>query len=403
MAIYKFKGMDRQGRNIHGQVEADSIASAQAMVKKDGIYLVSIQDKAKLKNALNIFSKNVDVKTLAVASRNLSSLLGAGIPLVDSLDTVAKQTEHPVMAEALGVIRESVNAGKSFHQSLAGFPHIFNKTFTTMCEAGEVSGTLDMILMRLTQLIEDQSQTKDKVRSALIYPAVILVFAFFMVIFLLTYVVPKIQVLFEESTAASIPWYSAFLLNLSSSLREYWMSLSVFFIIAVFSFWRWLKSKKGRRIWDHFSLKLPVFGPLIRAVIISRMSRTLSVLLKGGVTLTEALDIVKNVVNNHKFYHILSLARESIERGNNLSTPLIQSGAFPPMVTQMLRVGEKTGQLEKMLSQISETYDNQIKTEISAMTALLEPALLIIMGGIIAFIIFSTMIPMMQMYNISGF
>lgn len=403
MAIYEFKGMNKKGQNIHGRIEAESISSAQALIKKSGVYLVSIKDKSKNKSTLfsSLILQKIDVKTLAVVTRNLSSLIKSGIPLVEALDTVSKQTNHPLMAEALTYIKDSVNAGKNFHTSLEKFPNIFNKTYTVMCESGELSGTLDSVLLRLAQLIEDQSALQDKVRSALIYPAIILLFAISMIIFLLTYVVPKVQVLFEENIN-TLPWYSSFLLQISNILRQYWISIIIAFLCFIFALWKWKNSSHGQKTWDHLSLNLPIFGNLIRSVIISRMSRTLSNLLKGGVTLVDSLDIVKNVVNNQKFHFIILSAKESIERGGNLSLPLIQSGEFPPMVTQMLRIGEKTGQLERMLTQISETYDNQIKTEISALTSLLEPVMLIIMGGIIAFIIFSTMIPLMQMYNISS-
>ena len=404
MAVYDFKGMNSKGQNVRGQVEADSLSLAQLMIKRKGIYLISIKDRSRQKSISSLFHflKKVDVKTLSVTTRNLASLLKSGISLVDALETVSKQTVHPTMAEALNYVKDSVNAGKSFHKSLEKFPNIFNKTFSSMCEAGELSGTLDSILIRLAVLIEDQSKLQDKVRSALIYPAIMTVFSFFMVIFLLTYVVPKIRVLFEESTVASIPWYSAFLLSASDFLRQYWLSMALAFVLCVLALWKWKNSAVGQKMWDNYCLKIPVFGRLIRAVIVSRMSRTLSTLLKGGVTVVDALDIVKNVVNNHKIHNVLVLAKESIERGNNLSTPLVHSGEFPPMVTQMIRVGEKTGQLEKMLSQISETYDSQIRTELDTLTSMLEPAMLIIMGGIIAFIVFSIMVPLLQMYNLSG-
>ena len=401
MAVYDFKGVNQKGQNVSGRIEAESLNLARGQIKKSGIYLTSIQDKSK-KNVSKIFrnSKNVDIKTLNLATRNLATLLKSGIPLVDALETIARQSQNPIMTEALNHIKDSVNEGKSFHRALSHFPSIFSQTYRSMCEAGEVSGTLDVVLLRLAEFTEAQSRLQDKVRSALIYPSLMAVFSFFMIIFLLTYVVPKVRVLFEEGSEDTLPWYSRTMLNLSEQLIQNWVPFTVFIVLFIFGLWRWKNSEHGRKLWDSWSLRLPVFGKLIRSVAISRFSRTLSTLLHGGVPVMDALEIVKKVMNNQRLRSVIEEARELISRGENLSSPLIRSGEFPPMVTQMIRVGEKTGHLENMLTQISNTYDNQVKTDIDTLTALLEPAMLILMGGIIAFIVFSTIIPIMQIYNL---
>ena len=402
MAVYEFKGVNKKGQNVSGRIETDTIASARSQIKNNGIYLVSITDQSRQSNIQLLFAKKVDIKTLNLMTHNLATMLKSGVPLVDAYDTLIKQSTHPTMKEALVQIRNSINEGKSMHRALAMFPKIFNKTYISMCEAGELSGTLDVVLKRLAQFTEAQSRLQDKVRSALIYPSLMAVFAFFMIIFLLVYVVPKVRVLFEENTESSLPWYSTMLLNFSDYLIANWIPLTLFFALIIFGLWRWKKSSKGQKTWDHISLKIPVFGRLIRSVAISRFARTLSTLLRGGVPVMDALDIVKNVVNNQKLQKVIIEARDLISRGENLSTPLIHSGEFPPMVTQMIRVGEKTGHLEAMLAQISDTYDNQVRTDLETMTALLEPAMLILMGGVIAFIVFSTIIPLLQIYNLEG-
>ena len=404
MSVYEFKGINEKGKNIQGSIEADSENSARLQIKKSGVYIIFLKNKSTVHEPSSLFStaKRVDVKTLAVMTRNLSTMLKSGIPLVDALNTISKQTEHPFMAEVLSHIKNSVNEGKSFHQSLELFPKIFNKTYISLCKAGEVSGTLDMVLLQLAQFTEAQTQLQSKVRSALIYPAIMSVFSVFMIIFLLTFVVPKVRVLFEDTSQTSIPWYSSLLLDLSDFLIQYWVVITIGFIIFIFCAWKWKNSPSGQKIWDRNSLKLPIFGKLLSSVAIARFSRTLSTLLKGGVPVIEALDIVKNVVNNHRLYTIIENAKSDISRGENLSLSLIQSKFFPPMVTQMIRVGEKTGQLEKMLAQISDTYDSQVKTDVETMTSLLEPIMLILMGGVIAFIVFSTLIPLLQIYNLEG-
>ena len=404
MPNYSFTGVNAKGRTTRGTVTAESINAAKSKLKLEGIVVTDLQSASQTSQVMSLITKKkVDVKELNTITHNLSVMLKAGVPLVEAIDTLIKQSSHPSMLEALNFIKQSLTEGKSFHQSLKKFPHIFNTTYIAMCEAGELSGTLDIVLQRLSLFTEAQSRLQDKVRSSLIYPILMSIFAFFMIIFLLTYVVPKIRVLFEGTAEQTLPWYSHMLLNLSDGLIHNWIPLTVAFVGSILLLWKWKNSKKGKRIWDHVSLRLPIFGTIIRSVAISRFARTLATLLKGGVPVMDALDVVKNVVNNHKLQGIIMESRDLISRGESLSAPLIQSGEFPPMVTQMIRVGEKTGHLEHMLTQISDTYDNKVRTDLEAMTSLLEPAMLIVMGGVIAFIVFAIVIPLMQVYNIEGF
>ncbi len=404
MPNYSFAGANSKGRTIRGTVTAESLNDAKSKLKLEGIVVTDLRDVSQSTSSISFIpKKKVDIKTLSFMTHNLSIMLKAGIPLVDAMDTLIKQASHSSMLEALNFIKQSLTEGKSFHQSLKKFPHVFNTTYVAMCEAGELSGTLDIVLQRLALFTEAQSRLQDKVRTSLTYPALMSIFAFFMIIFLLTYVVPKIRILFEGNAAQTLPWYSHMLLNLSDSIIKGWIPLTMLFVGIVLVFWRWKKSPHGQKTWDHFSLRLPFFGTIIRSVAISRFSRTLSTLLKGGVPVMDALDIVKNVVNNQKLQATIMEAKDLISRGENLSTPLIQSGEFPPMVTQMIRVGEKTGHLEHMLTQISDTYDNKVRTDLETMTSLLEPLMLILMGGVIAFIVFATIIPLLQVYNIEGF
>ena len=404
MPNYSFKGVSSKGRTIRGKISAENLNVAKSQLKLKDIIVTDLKDASQISNSIALMpKKKVDIKTLSFMTHNLSILLKAGIPLVDAIDTLLKQATHPSMLEALNFIKQSLTEGKSFHQSLKKFPHIFNTTYVAMCEAGEMSGTLDLVLQRLSLFTEAQSRLQDKVRSALIYPALMSVFAFFMIIFLLTYVVPKIRVLFEGNTAQTLPWYSHMLLNLSDSLIQNWIPMTMSCVIFIFIFWRWKKSSQGQKTWSHLSLRLPLFGTIIRSVAISRFSRTLSTLLRGGVPVMDALDVVQNVMNNQRLKRVILEAKDFISRGESLSVPLIKSGEFPPMVTQMIRVGEKTGHLEHMLTQISDTYDNQVRTDLETMTSLLEPMMLILMGGVIAFIVFATIIPLLQIYNIEGF
>ena len=400
MGVYEFKGVNKKGQNVLGTIEAESNSSARAQLKKSGVYIVSLKDKSKISQ---IFSnQKIDIKTLSTMTLNLSTMLKSGIPLVDALNTLTKQTESPYFKEVLLRIKNLVNTGNPFHKSLEEYPQIFNKTYRSMCKAGETSGTLDIVLFRLSQFTQAQKELRDKVRSALIYPSLMGVFSVGMVIFLLAYVVPKVRILFEDMDQVAIPWYSLALLDLSDFLNQYWKSILIGFAVICFFAWRWFKSAHGRKVWDKMSLDLPIFGKLIRSVAIARLSQTLSTLLRGGVPIIESLDIVKNVVDNQTLYTLIEKSKDNISKGDSLSATLTGSKVFPVMVIQMIRVGEKTGQLESMLKQIGETYERQVKSDIEAMTAMLEPVMLILMGGVIAFIVFSTMIPLLQMYNMEG-
>jgi len=400
MSVYEFKGVNKNGQNVRGTIEAESDSLARVQLKKSGVYIVSLKDKSTIPKFFS--NQKIDIKTLSTMTLNLSTMLKSGIPLVDALNTLNKQTESPYFKEALLRIKNLVNTGNPFHKSLEEYPQIFNKTYRAMCKAGETSGTLDLVLFRLSQFTQAQKELRDKVRSALIYPSLMGVFSVGMVIFLLAYVVPKVRILFEDMDQVAIPWYSLALLDLSDFLNQYWKSILIGFAVICFFAWRWFKSAHGRKVWDKVSLDLPIFGKLIRSVAIARLSQTLSTLLRGGVPIIESLDIVKNVVDNQTLYTLIEKSKDNISKGDSLSATLTGSKVFPVMVIQMIRVGEKTGQLESMLKQIGETYERQVKSDIEAMTAMLEPVMLILMGGVIAFIVFSTMIPLLQMYNMEG-
>lgn len=400
MSVYEFKGVNKNGQNVRGTIEAESDSLARVQLKKSNIYIVSLKDKSTIPKFFS--NQKIDIKTLSTMTLNLSTMLKSGIPLVDALNTLNKQTESPYFKEALLRIKNLVNTGNPFHKSLEEYPQIFNKTYRAMCKAGETSGTLDLVLFRLSQFTQAQKELRDKVRSALIYPSLMGVFSVGMVIFLLAYVVPKVRILFEDMDQVAIPWYSLALLDLSDFLNQYWKSILIGFAVICFFAWRWFKSAHGRKVWDKVSLDLPIFGKLIRSVAIARLSQTLSTLLRGGVPIIESLDIVKNVVDNQTLYTLIEKSKDNISKGDSLSATLTGSKVFPVMVIQMIRVGEKTGQLESMLKQIGETYERQVKSDIEAMTAMLEPVMLILMGGVIAFIVFSTMIPLLQMYNMEG-
>ncbi len=404
MPLYEYKALDKNGKNIKGSVSADSQKSARSKLKKDSIYVIEIKDKSKsaAKNKKNSKSgKAVGISDIANMTRQLASLLKAKIPLVESLGAAAEQCENPVLKDALFDCKNQVNEGSSFHKTLQNYPKIFNITYNSMCEAGEMSGTLDTMLIRLAEFNEAQNELQSKVKSAVMYPIIMLAGSALVLGILFVFVVPQLTAVFEDSEM-QIPWYTELVIAMSGIFVNYWTFLLVGLIVFLVLFFNWKTSETGKPTWDAISLKLPFFGKITRMVAISRFTRTLSTLLAGGVPILNALDIVKNVVNNHVLAQAIIKAKDNITEGESIAEPLKKSKQFPPIVIHMVKVGERTGELESMLSQVSDSYDFQVKNTVESLTSILNPILILVMGGVIGFIVVSFMVPMIEMANIGG-
>jgi general secretion pathway protein F len=270
-----------------------------------------------------------------------------------------------------------------------------------MVEAGEMSGTLELILLRLAEFTERQNDLKNKVRSAMLYPLLMGVFGFVVMIVIFVFVIPKITEVFEDMKQ-TLPWYTTLLIGISNFVASYWIALIVFLVVGGFSFFKWKNSESGRPQWDAISMKIPITGKLVRMIAVSRFSKTLATLLSGGVPMLNAFDIVKNVVDNKVFEKVISEARDNVSEGESIAAPLKKSGEFPPIVLHMISIGEKTGELENMLTQVSEAYDFQVNNAVAGLTSLLEPVMIIAMGVIIGFIVFAVLVPIFDMTNIAG-
>ena len=399
MPVFEYKGTTAKGQSTSGSLQAENIQQAKIQLKKDNIFIFEIKNKTeKKKEHLIILSgKKVDIKTLCTMTRLLATLIKSNVPLVDSLTTIIQQTSHPVLSPALVQIRNQVNEGIAFHKALAQYPKIFNTTYISMCEAGESSGTLDIILLKLAEFTENQAELNNKIRSALAYPTLIITFTSGVVLFLFTYVIPKVTALFEDEKL--IPWHTALIISISQNIIHYWPQMLIGSALFIFLIYRWVKTRKGRQKVDALYLKLPLVGKIIRSSAISRFSRTLATLLKGGVPMLTAMEIVQNVAKNTVLKQAIKNAQANIREGEPIARPLQESGQFPPMTIQMIKIGEKTGELEDMLVKISDTYDFQVNTEVNTLTSLLGPAMIMFMGAVVAFIVFSVMTPLMQMYN----
>lgn len=406
MPLFEYRGHDRSGKSKKGLVDADNIRTARLKLKKDGVFVTDIKNKQKGASAGGRSKKGsggkVPIRDLAMMVRQLATLLKAKIPLVDSLSAVSDQVEHPILKEALGESKNLVNEGSTFAKTLERYPKVFNKIFLSMVEAGEASGTLDTILIRLAEFTEAQDQLNSKVKSALMYPVIMLVITVVLLMGLFVFVIPQMVAVFESAPELQLPWYSVAIIDLSGFMVNYWYVLFGIAFGMYIVFLNWKNSPNGSRQWDAISLKLPMFGPMTRMVAVSRFTRTLATLLTGGVPMLQALDIVKNVVDNAILADAIDDARNNITEGENIATPLKRSGQFPPIVIHMVSIGEKTGELENMLIQVSDAYDFQVRNKVDGLTNIMGPVVIVVMGIVIAIIVFAIMVPMFEMSNIAG-
>ncbi len=405
MPIFEYKGLTREGKNVKGIVDSDNLRSARAKLKKDNIFVVEIKDKKRTDSKKSKGPRTtgkVPVKDLSLMTRQLATLIKANIPLVDALLAVSEQVENPVLAEAIADCKNMVNEGSTFNKALAKYPNIFSKIYLSMVEAGEMSGSLDIILLRLAEFTEAQADLRAKVGSAMTYPVIMLVVTFALLGFLFIFLIPKMVTVFESAPNLVLPWYTVSLINASQFAVNYWYIILGTFVIAYLLFTNWKRSPTGSQQWDVLSLKLPLFGPTIRMVAVSRFTRTLATLLTGGVPMLAALDIVRNVVDNHALAIAIDEARSNISEGESIAGPLKKSGQFPPLVIHMVNIGEKTGELENMLSQVAEAYDFQVKNKLEGLTSLMGPVVIVVMGFAIAMIVFAVMVPMFEMTSIAG-
>lgn len=406
MPVFEYKGLNQTGKSVRGTIDADNSRTAKNRLKKDGIYVVELKDKTKNekkgRSKKAVASRSVNVSDLSLFTRQLASLLKANVPLVDSLQAVSEQIENEMLSNVVADIKNSVNEGGSFSKGLAKYPKVFDKIYISMCEAGEMSGTLDVILMRLAEFTESQAELQAKVRSALMYPVLMVVFSLLLLAGLFIYVIPQIVVVFESAPELKLPWYTLWVIGFSGFLVNYWHVIAITIVLSYVIFRNWRNSENGRKQWDAISLELPVFGKINRIVAVSRFARTLSTLLTGGVPMLTAMGIVRNVVGNETVASAIDIARDNISEGESIAGPLKKSGQFPPIVIHMINIGEKTGDLERMLVQVSDSYDFQVKNSVEGMTSLLTPVMIILMGGVIGVIVFAIMVPMFEMSNLGG-
>ncbi len=405
MPIFEYKGTTRDGRDTKGVVDAENLRAARLKLKKDGVFVSAIADKKKAtqkKSSIKIRSGSVPVKDLALMTRQLATLIKANIPLVDALTAISEQVENPVLAEAVADCKNMVNEGLSLHKALSKYPQLFDNIYISMAEAGEMTGTLDVILIRLAEFTEAQAELRQRVSAAMTYPIIMLVVITLVIFGLFTSVLPKILSIFESFPDITLPWYTQAIASVSQVFVNYWYFFGGFIVASILLFINWKNSTEGKKSWDAISLKIPLLGDIVKMVAISRFTRTLATLLNGGVPMLNAMDIVRNVVNNHVIALAIDDARGNISEGESIAGPLKKSGLFPPLVVHMVNIGEKTGDLENMLTLVADAYDFQVKSKIDAITSLLNPIMTLLIGVVVFVIVLSIIVPMFELTSKLG-
>jgi general secretion pathway protein F len=402
MPVYSYVGLSPDGKNITGVIDADSPRAARLKLRRTGVFPTSLSESRQAEatprasRSLSKLFERVGPQELAVMTRQLSTLVSAGLPLVDCLSALIDQVDSERLKSMLTQTRERVNEGTSLADALAEHPRLYTDLYVNMVRAGEASGALDVVLLRLADYTESTARLRSKLRSALTYPAVMLIIGSAILFFLLSYVVPKITRIFVESKQV-LPLPTRILMAFSGMLSTWWPLFLVVLAVAAIGFRYYVRTEAGRQRYDRWVLRAPIFGKLLQKIAVARFSRTLSTLLQSGIGLLPSLDIVKNIVDNRVLYDATEDARDAIREGQSIAPPLKKSGIFPPLMIHMIAVGEKSGQLEEMLFKTAETYESEVDSTIATLTTLLEPVMIVFMGGMVTFIVLSILLPIFQM------
>jgi len=403
MAKYAWEGKNREGAKVTGEIEAPHEEFVSVYLRRENITPVTIKKKAfDFSFNISLGDKKVAHKELAVFTRQFATMIDAGLPLVQCLDILASQQENQSFKKVLVKVKEDVEGGSTFADSLGKHPKVFDALFVNLVAAGEVGGILDTILTRLAEHIEKAMKLAKRIKGAMVYPATIVGIAVIVTVVLLVYVIPIFAQMFTDF-GGELPAPTAFVMALSGAVRRYFLVILIGCFAAAAIFKWYISRETGRRQWDRLLLKLPVVGSLVQRIAVARFSRTLGTMVSSGVPILESMDIVSRTAGNKIVEDAIMKARGSISEGKTIAEPLAESAVFPNMVTQMVAVGEATGALDVMLNKIADFYDEEVDSAVEALTALLEPILMVFLGVVVGGLVISMYLPIFKIAgNIGG-
>ena len=404
MPVYEYDALSSKGKKLRGIVDAESTLAARQKLREGDLYLVDLretaagekQDAPHTKTVGTIF-KRISQRDISIMTRQLATLLGAGIPLVNSLVSIVSQTANTQLKKILAQIKEGVNEGSSLAQSFSRYPRTFSPFYINMIRAGEASGTLDIVLERLADFNESQQALRAKVKAALAYPLFMFLIGSLVLFFLTTFIVPRITSIFDE-VHQTLPGITVFLITFSEFLKSFWLII-LLACIALYTGVRYAirKTRKGQYLWDRIRIRMPLIGSMVHKMAMARFSQTLSTLLRSGVPLITALSIAKNVVANTLIADAVDQAARDVQEGQSLANALAKSTLFPPFALQMIAMGEQSGTLEEMLAKIASSYETEVESGIMLVTSMLEPVMILVMGLFVGIIVVAILLPIFEM------
>jgi len=398
MPVFGYTELNITGHKERGTIDAASVADARRRLRAAGVHVLEITDgQADVQQQLTLASRVVGFRRirrrdLSVATWQLATLLHAGIPLVPALSALVEQLSNQPLAKVFAHIRDRVNEGTSLAKVMEEYPAVFSEIFVSMVRAGEATGTLENVLSRLADMSEKSNNLTNKVKAAMAYPLFMAIVGVAVVVFIFAFVIPSITKLFLEMNR-QLPWPTVMLIRISDFTQHYFWVLTVVSggLLAALAFW--LKTTAGRRVWDQLKLKSPLFGNLTLKISISRFSRTLAVLLASGLSIVEALDLSRRVIGNTVISAVVDDAKDAISRGERIANSFRKSRIFPPIVIHMIAAGEKSGSIEEGLANVADVFDNEVEATVKALTSLLEPVMIILLGIIVGFIVLAILLP----------
>jgi type IV pilus assembly protein PilC len=399
MSTYVFKAIDLAGVKARGELEADSKQAVSDQLKQRGLIVLDIADKSGSKDIELSFLNHVKAAELAVFSRQLATMINSGMSILRSLYVLEEQTEGKFLKSTLVAVRKDVEAGLSLSDSLARHPKVFSPLFVAMAQAGETGGVLEESLMRVADQLEKDASLRRQIKSAMVYPTLVVIFAVGIMMALVAFLVPVFESVFKQF-GGQLPSITKVSVALSHAVTGYWWLMFLMAGAAGFAFVKWKKSSWGRKQWDQFRLRVPMkIGTIVQQVAVARWSRTLASLTAAGVPLLLALEITGKTGGNWAIEEAMDGVISSVKRGGTIAAPLAQAPVFPAMVTHMVGVGEETGALDTMLDKIADFYEDQVAASVKALTSILEPVMIILIGGIVGFIVVSMYMPLFNVYN----
>jgi general secretion pathway protein F len=412
MAVFEYKALDREsGKSTRGVIDADNASAARRKLREQDLFPTEISESAggavtraaaKGAKPAGRVRGRVSTRDLAIMTRQFAVLLHAGMPMVEALHALIDQTSRPALRAAIYDIRDRVNSGAALADAMQAHPRIFSNLYINMVRAGEISGTLEAVLFRLAEIIEHQAKMKAQILSALAYPVFMAFFAVAVIVFLMLVIVPRITDIFDKQET-ELPMLTEVLINGSEFIGRYWI-LMLLAAGGIFALWRfWVSREKGRRQWDRLKLRFPLYGMLHMKLVCARFTRTLGTMLQSGLNMLPALEVVNTVLDNAWIQQHMDDVKAGVRRGRDLAQPLKETGLFPPMMIHMVELGQRSGEIEDMLIQVANTYDEDVRLTIDAVVGLLEPVIIIVMGIFVAFLVLAILLPILKMStNVGG-